>query len=63
MNDCLLVPMEDNLIIASDMNYICVSVDHEKLYFEIPERFRQILHSKMNSHPSAYDFVMCGDFN
>ena len=43
MSDCLLVQFADSPIIASDMNQISVNVDHVKLYFEIPDRFSQIL--------------------
>ena len=45
MNDCLIALFAENPIIASDMNQISVSVDHAKLYFEIPDRFSQILHA------------------
>ena len=45
MNGCSLAPYADNPIIASDMNLTSVNVDHAKLYFEIPDRFSQILHA------------------
>ena len=45
MNDCLLALFADSPIIASDMNRISVNVDHAKLYFEILDRFSQILHA------------------
>jgi hypothetical protein len=44
MKDCLFVLFADIQITASNMNQISVNVDHVKLYFEIPDRFSQILH-------------------
>lgn len=45
MSACLLAPFGDSLIIVSDINQISVDVDHVKLYFEISDRFSQILYA------------------